>query len=108
VTSEKLDGKADSAAGLGRLGGLGEALYEAGEAFYARIDLAVLASGVAGVDALEDDRQLPVAEGDEEVELGEVAAGALGVAVAQLGGGGEAGRQVGGLAEGDQLSPARQ
>ncbi len=44
------------------------------------VDLAVLASGVAGVDALKDDRQLPVAEGDEEVELGEVTAGALGVA----------------------------
>ena len=37
---------------------------------------AVAAGGVAGVDALEDARQLPVAEGDVEVEVGEVAAGA--------------------------------
>src|SRR6201999_1690370 len=44
--------------------------------------------------------QLPVAEGDEEVEFGEVAAGGLGVAGGELVAGGEAGRQVGGHAEG--------
>src|SRR6187402_291067 len=65
-------------AGPGRPLGLGgKPLDEAGELFDARVGLAVLAGGVAGVDALEDDRELPVAEGDEEVELGEIAAGAL-------------------------------
>src|SRR5665811_2076563 len=94
-----------SIAPLGGLGRLGQPLDQAGEVLYAGVDLAVLAGRVAGVDALEDDRQLPVAEGDEEVELGEVAAGALGVAGAQLGAAGEARRQVGGPAERDRLLP---
>ena len=52
------------------------------ELLEALVGLAVLAGGVAGVDALEDDRQLPEAEGDEEVDLAEVAARALRVALA--------------------------
>src|SRR5665811_55960 len=92
-----------SIAPLGGLGRLGQPLDQAGEVLDAGVDLAVAARFVAGVDALEDDRQLPVAEGDEEVELGEVAAGALGVALAQLGAAGEAGGEVGGLAERDRL-----
>ena len=52
-----------SAAALGFVGGFGEALGHAGEGLDALVGLAVLAGGVAGVDALEDDRQLPVAEG---------------------------------------------
>jgi hypothetical protein len=73
-----------SAAPLGLVGCLGQTLDQTSERFAAGVDLAVLAGCVASVDALEDDRQLPVAEGDEEVELGEVAAGALGVAGCQL------------------------
>src|SRR3546814_20990593 len=42
------------------------------------------ASDVAGVDALDDARQLPVPEGGVEVDLGEVTAGRLGAAVAHL------------------------
>ena len=67
------------------------------------VDLAVLAGGVAGVDALEDDRQLPVAEGDEEVELGEVAAGALGVAGRSSSRSGKPGARVAGWPSGDRL-----
>src|SRR4051794_16523334 len=94
-----------SAALLGQLGRLGQALDQAGELFDPWVDLAVSAGGVAGVDALEDDRQLPVAEGDEEVELGEVATGALGVAGLQLLAPGKAGGKGRRLAEGDQLLP---
>src|SRR6478672_13478583 len=86
-----------------------QALDQLGEGVDALVDLAVAAGDVAGVDALEDDRQLPVAEGDVEVEVGEVAAGALGVAADQLLAGRKAGRQVGGLAQRDRLlsSPLR-
>src|SRR3954454_10884245 len=80
----KRSGRFSTSAPLGLLGRLGEALDQAGELFDSGVHLAVLAGGVAGVDALEDDRQLPVAERFEEAELGEVAAGAFGVAVAQL------------------------
>jgi len=73
-----------SVSALGRFGGGGQVLDHRGEVLDSRVDLAVLARGVAGVDALEDDRQLPVAEGDEEVELGEVAARFLCVARTQL------------------------
>ena len=59
---------------LGLVGGLGELLDDAGELLEALVALAVLALGVAGEDALEDDRQLPVAQRDVEVDLGEVAA----------------------------------
>jgi len=38
----------------------------------ALVDLAVAAGDVTGVDALEDDCQLPVAEGDVEILLREV------------------------------------
>jgi hypothetical protein len=55
-----MHGTAGSAARLCRLRGLRQALYQAGEVLDSRVDLAVLACGVAGVDALEDDRQLPV------------------------------------------------
>src|SRR6185369_14709928 len=82
---------------LGLVGGLSEPLDHAGEVLDPRVDLAVAACGVAGVDPLEDDRQLPVAEGDVEVELREVAAGALLVAAAQGVAVGEAGSQVGRL-----------
>jgi hypothetical protein len=54
---------------LGALGRFGQALDQAGERLDAVVDLAVAAGGVAGVDALEDDRQLPVAEGEKEVEF---------------------------------------
>ena len=50
-------------------------------------------SGVAAVDALDDAGQLPVPEGDVEVELGQVAVGRGGVAVDELGPGGEPGGQ---------------
>ena len=56
------------------------------------LGLPVLALDVAGVDALEDDRQLPVAERDEEVDLAQVAAGALRVAGLDVLAAGEAGR----------------
>ena len=59
---------------------LGEALTIFANSSASSLLLAVLAGRVAGEHALEDDRQLPVAERDVEVELGEVAAGALGVA----------------------------
>jgi len=65
------------------------------------VHLAVGTGGVTGVDALEDDRQLPVAEGKVEIEFGDVAAGALGVAAGELGPGREAGGQVCRLAERD-------
>ncbi len=58
-------GRGSAAAVLGLVRGLGEALDHAGEGLDSLVNLAVLAGGVAGVDALEDDRQLPVAEGDE-------------------------------------------
>ena len=74
----------------GLVGRLGQALDDLRELLEALVGLAVLAGGVAGVDALEDDRQLPVAERDEEVDLGEVAAGALGVALPDLARGREA------------------
>ena len=48
------------------------------------VAVAERAAEVAGVHALEDAGQLPVAEGDVEVELGEVAARHLGVALGQL------------------------
>ena len=98
-------GRGSAAAALGLVGRLGEALDDLGELLDALVDLAVLARRVARVDALEDDRQLPVAEGDEEVELGEVAAGALRVAGLQLLAGREARRQVRRLAE--RRSPRR-
>ena len=58
----------------GLVGGLRQALDDLRELLKAVVGLAVLARRVAGVDALEDDRQLPVAEGDEEVDLAQVAA----------------------------------
>ena len=61
-----------SVAPLGLLGRFGQPLDQSGEVLDAGIDLAVPAGGVARVDTLEDDRQLPVTEGDEEIELGEV------------------------------------
>src|SRR5262245_40539443 len=67
-------------AALGLVGALRETLHEAAELLEAFVRLPVLSGRVAGIDALEDDRELPVAERDVEVELGEVAAGALGVA----------------------------
>src|SRR6476620_7593448 len=82
----------DLLAPLCLVGRLDQALHQPREGLDAVIDLAVAAGGVAGVDALEDDRQLPVAEGDEEVEVGEVAAGALCVALPQLLPAGEARR----------------
>ena len=53
---------------LSLVGRLREALDEAGELLDSLVGLAIGAGCVAGVDALEDDRQLPVAEGYEEVE----------------------------------------
>src|ERR1043165_4502514 len=91
---------------LDPLGLFGEALDEAGEGVDALVDLAVAAGNVAGGDALEDDRQLPVTEGDVEVEVGEVAAAALGVAGFDLLAAREAGRQVGGHAEGESVPAA--
>ena len=86
---ERSDRRVIAAAGrrlapLGLLGRLGEALDQPRELFDPGVDLAVGARRVAGVDALEDDRQLPVAEREEEVEFGDVAARALGVARRQL------------------------
>src|SRR3546814_16604819 len=65
--------------GLG--GGVRAALDLEGEHLVARRVLAHGASYVAGVDALDDARQLPVPEGGVDVDLGEVKAGRLGVAV---------------------------
>jgi hypothetical protein len=48
------------------VGRLRQPLDQAGEVLDAGVDLAVLAGAAAGGDALEDDRRLPVAEGDEE------------------------------------------
>jgi hypothetical protein len=56
-------GRESETAALGLVRRLGQALDHAGEGLDALVGLAVLAGGVAGVDALEDDRQLPVAEG---------------------------------------------
>src|SRR5262249_59486287 len=64
----------------GLVRGLRQPLDDLGELLEALVRLAVLAGRVAGVDPLEDDRQLPVAEGDEEVDLAQVPARALGVA----------------------------
>src|SRR6476469_9109067 len=91
---------------LDPLGLVRQALDELGEGVDPLVDLAVTAGDVAGVDALEDDRQLPVAEGDVEVEVGEVAAAALGVAGFDLLAGGKARRQVGGHAEGEGVLTA--
>src|SRR4051812_36766835 len=93
--------KSSTALALDPLGLLGQPLDKPREGLDALVDLAVAARGVAGVDALEDDRQLPVAEGDEEVEVREVPAATLGVAGLQLLAGREARRQVGGHAEGE-------
>src|SRR4051812_44229774 len=60
------------------------------ERLEARGGLAHRALGVAGVDALHDAGQLPVPERDVEVDLGEVAPGALRVPLEQLGAGEEA------------------
>src|SRR4051794_25063022 len=90
-----------SAASLGLLGGLGQSLNQTGKGFYARVRLAVLEGGVRGIDALEDDRELPVAEGHEEIELGELAAGALGLAGLGLVALGEARRNRRGLPQRD-------
>src|SRR6266536_961226 len=70
-------------AAIGLVCGLGELVDHVCELLEA-LCLAVSAPGVAGVDALEDDRQLPVAECDIEVDLREVAAGGLGVALLDL------------------------
>src|SRR4051794_38381163 len=92
-----------SAALLALLGLFGQPLDQPGERLDSLAHLAVAAGYVAGVDALEDDRQLPVAEGDVEVEFGEVAAGAVGVTSRDLGLGREARGEVGGHAEGDYV-----
>ncbi|MGZ5333409.1 MAG: phosphotransferase, partial [Solirubrobacterales bacterium] len=54
--------------------GLGELADHLAELLEALLGLAVAAGGVARVDALEDHRQLPPAERDEEVDLREIAA----------------------------------
>src|SRR5215210_419380 len=53
-------------------GALRQALDDRAELLEGVVGLAVLPGRVAGEDALEDDRQLPVAQRDVEVELGEV------------------------------------
>src|SRR5215216_942310 len=55
------------------------------------VRLAVLPCGIASENTLEDDRELPVAQGHVEVDLREVAAGELGVARADQIPGGKAG-----------------
>ena len=92
---------------LGLVGALGEAADDLRRTpRRLGLGLAVLARRVAGVDALEDDRQLPVAERDEEVDLREVAAGALGVARrAARRGSGSPGAVVGGSNSGISSSP---
>src|SRR3954452_15290991 len=71
--------------------GVREALDNLRELLEALVGLPVLPRRVARIDALEDDRQLPEAERDEEVDLGQVAARALGVALPDVVAGGEAG-----------------
>ena len=55
--------------------GLDEPLHDLRELLVALVRLAVLAGGVACVDALEDDGELPVRERDVEVDPGQVPAG---------------------------------
>ena len=62
---------------IGLVGGLGQADDVLAELLEAVLGLAVLTLGVTGVDALEDYRQLPVAERDEVVDPAQVPAGIL-------------------------------
>ena len=88
---------------FGLVGALGEALDHVRELLVALVGAPVLARGVAGEDALEDDRELPARERHVEVDLLEVAARALGVALADLLPRGEPGRRGGRLEERHQL-----
>src|SRR6201988_4324694 len=77
---------------LGLARRVGELLDHLGELVHGCVGLAVLTCRVASVDALKDDRQLPVGERDVEVDPGEVAAGEALIAVPDL----LAGRKAGG------------